>query len=622
MSTSYADRSLIVLSAVVALCAVAVRVHDIVAYPALRDFDAAGHALNVVDLVEGHLPNLHSWCGSHPPLYYMIGAALWTLLPEGVPIHVMLRGISVVSWVAAVVLVWRALRRIASDVDAAVVAALLLGVPGILIGSCMMTNDALCALLVTATFVRLLPMPNDPPPTARHAALTGVLGGLAALTKIPGLWAVGLAAVWYAWRSRASIRGALYNLSAFGLIAGGIAALHYGRFFFGFSGSLFDFLTATTSQEKHALVDALLAMPSQQVPRWAVPLLLHAALWADPLQVFLPFEPPVLLAMLALCVAGLGVLGVALLGTARLVARHQVARLGAPLSFSLLVAILLVYAFSKYPNVMEAKPTYVLPTVLPVGLALAFGVGALQRVWGTVLRGALLAVAAGGLGLTWYGWWAAASAAPPRITLGNAAAGSAVQAVERYFRYRADDPIRAQPLLADQLQLAHGLRLTSILGISTAPETGLPPTELRALEAANGRVASMELYNLVRWLQPVAAALAVTVVDANEGGADARVTIRVTAAGSSAPTELNQAVRSEKLPVGDWPFAAFEQLFTLRRSGGEWRITAIEQHGVSEQNAVAALAAAPTLAGLEHIVSLGWKPGWLFLRQRPEPPSA
>ena len=40
------------MSAVVALSTVIVRVHNIVAFPALRDFDAAGHALNVVDLLE------------------------------------------------------------------------------------------------------------------------------------------------------------------------------------------------------------------------------------------------------------------------------------------------------------------------------------------------------------------------------------------------------------------------------------------------------------------------------------------------------------------------------------------------------------------------------------------
>src|SRR5262245_54530267 len=187
MSTSSTERSILALSAAVAILAVATRVHDVVAFPALHDFDAPGHAVNVLDLFEGHLPNPRSWSGGQPPLYYGIGAALWALLPEQVPVHVTLRLISVVSWLAAVGLVWRVLRRIGSEVDAAVVAALLLGVPGILIGSCMMTNDALCALFVTATLVRLVPDTGESTPSAGNASVTGVVGSVADCVEIDWL---------------------------------------------------------------------------------------------------------------------------------------------------------------------------------------------------------------------------------------------------------------------------------------------------------------------------------------------------------------------------------------------------------------------------------------------------
>src|SRR5204863_3511682 len=102
MSTSSAERIVVAASGAVALFAVAARFHDVAAYPALHDWDASGHAVNVVDLLELHLPDPRSWCGSHPPLYYAIGAALWRILPTSVPVHVTLRLLSVAAWVATV----------------------------------------------------------------------------------------------------------------------------------------------------------------------------------------------------------------------------------------------------------------------------------------------------------------------------------------------------------------------------------------------------------------------------------------------------------------------------------------------------------------------------------------
>ena len=607
MSTSYVERSIIALSAAVVIFAVATRVHDVVAFPALHDFDAPGHALNVVDLFEGHLPNPRSWSGGQPPLYYGIGAALWALLPDAVPVHVTLRLISVVSWLAAVGLVWRVLRRIGSEVDAAVVAALLLGVPGILIGSCMMTNDALCALFVTATVVRLLDAPSDDPPTPGHAALTGVFAGLASLTKSTGLAAVGVAAAWYAWQSRRSTLSAVRNLFILGLVAGGIGAPHYARMFFALPGSLYDILAVRAgSQEKEAAVAALLArMPAERLRPW-IPALVHVGVWGDPVGVFLPLaQPGVKLAMLVLLAAGLGVSAVAMVGAARLVARREIVlRVWPGLALGVFLAVSLLPHAWSVPFFVATKPTYVLPAVLPVGLVLSFGVEAAGRgVRGTVLRGLLLAVAAGGTALTWYGWWAPGSTAPAPIAFGAAPKGSPVQAVERYFRYRADDPIRAGSLLSAELQLAHGLRIAQILQLPVAPEPWpLSPADERALELARAQVAWMDLYHLVRWLQPVASALAVSLIDAHESTDDARVRVRVRAAVGTSPWGVTWA--------GAWPFDQFDQDFTLRRAGDGWRITAIAQGGVSDENMGPAFVAYPTLAGLQRLRSLGWRPSW------------
>jgi hypothetical protein len=71
--------------------AVVARIHNAFAFPALADFDGPGHALNFFALYEGRLPDPASWSGFHPPLAYALGAALWHLLPDAIPVHAALR---------------------------------------------------------------------------------------------------------------------------------------------------------------------------------------------------------------------------------------------------------------------------------------------------------------------------------------------------------------------------------------------------------------------------------------------------------------------------------------------------------------------------------------------------
>src|SRR5262245_35725334 len=589
MSTSYVERSIIALSAGVVILAVATRVHDVAAFPALHDFDAPGHALNVVELFDGHLPNPRSWSGSQPPLYHALGAALWAVLPEQVPVHVTSRLISVASWVIAVALVWRVLRRIGSEVDAAVVAALLLGAPGILIGSCMMTNDALCALFVTATLVRLVPDPGASPPSAGHASVTGVFAGLAALAKLPGLAALGIAAAWYAWQWRRSLPGAVRTLAAFAVVAGVIAGPHYARLVLTPPGSVFDIITDMAgSQEKRATVAEVLAsVPADKLRRW-MPAILHAAVWY-PVGVFLPLHPTILLAMVPLLIAGLGVVAVAVAGTARLATRRELAgRLAAPLAFGAFVAVSLLRVAWIAPSVMVSRPTYMLPGVLPVGIVLVLGVATIPLRYRTAMHGALVAIAAAGSTLTWYGWWASPGTAPVPVFLGVPSPGSAVQTVERYFTLRAEDPIRALTLVDPEVQLVHGLRHAHLLQLDVAPEQDLSDGDGRALEVARGRVAWMDLYHVVTWLRPVASALMLSVVSARQETDDAQVIVRISAAAAAAPWGPAW--------VGAWPFAPFKQDFTLHRDNGRWRITAIEQRGVGDVNIGPAFVAYPTLA--------------------------
>src|SRR5262249_12085273 len=194
-------------------------------------------------------------------------------------------------------------------------------------------------------------------------------------------------------RSRLS---AVRNLLILGLVAGGIGAPHYARIFFALPGSLYDILAVRAgSQEKEAVVAALLArMPAERLRPW-IPALVHVGVWGDPVAAFLPDQPGVKLAMLVLLAAGLGVSAVAMVGAARLVARREIVlRVWAGLALGVLLAVSLLPHAWSVPFFVATKPTYVLPAVLPVGLVLLFGVEGR----GTVLRGLLLAVSAGGAG--------------------------------------------------------------------------------------------------------------------------------------------------------------------------------------------------------------------------------
>src|SRR5207244_4435567 len=89
-----------------------------------------------------------------------------------------------------------------------------------------------------------------------------------------------------------------------------------------------------------------------------------------------------------------------------------------------------------------------------------------RGLWGSVLRVTLVAVAAGGVALTVYGWWDEPTPSPRRpVEARVASPSSAAAAVERYFEYRADDPVRALRLLAPEVHLAHGLTLVRLLGL-------------------------------------------------------------------------------------------------------------------------------------------------------------
>ncbi len=413
-------------AAAVAVAALASRAFNAFAYTPLRGYDAAGHAVSIFALFEGRLPTPGSWDGFQPPLYYAAAAAVWHLLPEAVPVHAALRLLSAAAGFGAVAIVWRTLRDFVSETDAAVVSAFLLGVPVLALASSMVGNESTCALLVTAVLARLvrLPVKAGEGRVLRHAFGTGLLGGLAALSKTTGLGAVALALPASALRLRARPRLALASVLVLGLVPTLVAGPFFAPILRAAGGSPVGLVTGAASSravqqamalqppgERH-LADYL-SFPSAalRTPVFrgeglerSVPGLLHASTWSDAHAHFLvPVTPGVLRAESALAIAGLLPLALAAFGAGRLLSRRDV-RAGVLLAF----AALLLLAFARVtwlvPTYSAVKASYLLPALLPAGLCVASGLAALPGSWRSAGRGALLGIGLAGTALTTWGW--------------------------------------------------------------------------------------------------------------------------------------------------------------------------------------------------------------------------
>lgn len=570
-------------SAAVVVAALVARVHNLTAFPALHDFDGPGHALNVFALYRGELPDPRSWSGGHPPLYHALGALLWRLLPEAIPVHVALRAISFVATVLVLALTWRTLRRVFDPADAAVASTSIFCVPGVVAATGMVGNDALCALFATLVLSRLVDLRLGAAPTLRHAALTGLCAGLAALTKATGALAVGVAGIAYAWRLRRAPRRALAVLASLGIVVAVVTAPHYGRLFARVSGSSLDVVTIGGSVEKevvmadqepsvrHAwhyatLPRSTFTRPDRHDPALeiSVPGLLHAALWAEGFGNFVPLRPNTLNPKRAFALLGLLPTAVLLLGALRLLRRRDLLR---PVAFPLLYGLLLFVAFLQitwsFPASSSVKPSYMTSALLPAAALVAAGLGAWRGIARRVVRGALLAIAVLGVGFTWYGWWGVRVVTPAEPIRSADYDG----VVERYFRDLRSDPVRTLELLTPRFHERHHLRVRP-----DVPTVGDPATvrEVEQLRAQLGW-----LWALTMDGYPAAAStLGGSVVRHRRTPSGASVVVRV------------------EPPVGD----AFEQSFELLRDEGDrWRIDRITQRGLTPETREAGFVAAPTL---------------------------
>jgi hypothetical protein len=430
------ERAWLAAAGVVTLAAVLVRVHNALVFPPLQDRDGPGHVLNVFALREGQLPSPTSWSGIHPPLYHAAGALLWSLAPESLPVHVVLRWLSAAAGFAAVVVIWRVLLRFVSAADAAGVAAFVLGVPVFAITTSMLGNETTGLLFVTLALARLTQAAQMSRAGSRHALGTALVLFLALLSKATSLLAVAAAVVTYLFHCRHRPRQAVGCAVLVGVVPLALVAPYYLRIVHASGGTPLAFaigvglspdkamMAAKQPPGERALGDylyvpiATLLLPTYQAAGMtrSVPGLLYASVWADAHDEFLgptvtrallargPVSSPLLHAQAASAVLGLLPTGLAILGAFRL-ARRPDPRLLGPLLFGvLLFASLLRYSWIL-PYYSTVKASYLLPAALPACLALAAGLECFRgRVRGGI-RAVLLGLSMLATTLTSYACW-------------------------------------------------------------------------------------------------------------------------------------------------------------------------------------------------------------------------
>ena len=414
-------------SAVVAALALAVRIQNAFLYPPLYDFDGPGHALNVIALHRGSLPDTATWEGFHPPLYYALGALAWALLPESIPVHVGLRLLSGAAGLALAVIAWRTLARLVSTPDAAVAAVVVFCSPALTIASDMLGNETLCACFVTAALSRLVLVPRDVAHSLRHAAVTGLWLAGALLTKSTALVAVPVCAGFYALGQRQTPGRALAAVALAGGLPLLVASPHYARLLRASGGSLLSVVSAAALTpevqremrvqppgERHlrdylTLPRATFLAPVHGAPGMerSVPAMLWGSTWADAHGDFLPMDRPAAIgAAAALSTAGLLPMALAAFGLWRVLrSPRSFAGVAGPLIF----AAALIVAFLRYtwmlPAYSAVKASYLLPASLSAALVLGLGLDGLGPRARIAARIGCLALSFSATLVLWQVWW-------------------------------------------------------------------------------------------------------------------------------------------------------------------------------------------------------------------------
>jgi 4-amino-4-deoxy-L-arabinose transferase-like glycosyltransferase len=191
----------------------------------LTGYDEPGHAGYILTLVrDGRLPHPmdgRGWSTFHPPVYYLVASAVWSLLEPLGPraLVVGLRAISAAACLTAGLAAHALVRRLwGSPAVALVAAAVVLFVPVVQMTAVMIGNEALAYGFGVLALLPLLTLQRDPR-NARAAVLAGLCAGLAAATKFTGASVVAACAVPFL---RADLDRRMVRALVVGALAGGL----------------------------------------------------------------------------------------------------------------------------------------------------------------------------------------------------------------------------------------------------------------------------------------------------------------------------------------------------------------------------------------------------------------
>jgi 4-amino-4-deoxy-L-arabinose transferase-like glycosyltransferase len=395
-----------------AVVAVAVRLHNAVAYPPDWGFDASSNWQYIHALTKTwRLPPVEAaWSTGDPPLYFYLCAALLRIAgpkPVLLPLLNALLGLGVV--VAGMALVRRSAP---ADRERTLLAGgLLLFLPAHIHMSAMVNEEllaAFCTSLVLLAVARPGLAAEAAPAGPRRALSAGLAGGLAMLAKPSGALAVAAAAgayAWDGWRQRAPRRAALRLAALLG------AALLVGGWFYArnqltrgaplpFGLPAHGLMFSMPPGERAWLDYVRLPLATFGDPQLLNPDLLHsvwgstyAAVWFDAHRYFLPGDSEavrrlgtvtLLLALLPTCAFASGM--------ARGARRCLRGEGGADLPLLLLVLFTAVaYALYTWQNPWFA----VLKGTALLGLSLPYAYYASERLLAWARRGRLAALGVG-----------------------------------------------------------------------------------------------------------------------------------------------------------------------------------------------------------------------------------
>lgn len=392
--------------------------------PPLTAYDGVGHAAYVLAILEeGRLPHpLSGWSTFHPPLYYLLGAAVWrTVEPLGPRAIVAgLRAISALAILGAGCIAYHLVWRSGAGSGVAWTASVLvLFVPCVQMAAVSEGNEALGAGLAALALPSILSLQEDPR-SLRAAALAGLFVGLALATKYTGLFVAVACAVPFVRRlDRAGLRALVVCAAV--LLAVGAPAYVRNAALTGSPIPMTRGLEPMRSVEEafklrdRRLADYLSVSPEcllrpsifhvagrpEPGHKWNLSMqsvwgLAYASVWYDAFahRILPVFHFDGVWAGPALTLLGLAPTGLVLIGFAGALidtARRRVRAPHAPLVAMWLVAFTSFVAFTWHaPSLAAAKSSYLLPLAAPAALFFASGAGRL----GSRARNALVGISA------------------------------------------------------------------------------------------------------------------------------------------------------------------------------------------------------------------------------------